>query len=93
MEQASTLFSSYVDKGCKLMIDFFKLRLIKTTRNDLRVKGAIDDIMLPIKNQVPTTQPFPNSYYMLPYPIYIFYSIGYTLKKKVKEFMTKLELN
>ena len=93
MEQASTLFSSYVDKGCELMIDFFKLRLIKTTRNDLRVKGAIDDIMLPIKNQVPTTQPFPNSYYMLPYPIYIFYSIGYTLKKKVKEFMTKLELN
>ena len=93
MEQASTLFFSYVDKGCELMIDFFKLRLIKTTRNDLRVKGAIDDIMLPIKNQVLTTQPFPNSYYMLPSPIYTFYSIGYTLKKKVKRFMTKLELN
>ena len=75
------------------MIDFFKLRLIKTTRNDLRVKGAIDDIMLPIKNQVPTTQPFPNGCYMLPSPIYTFYSIGYTFNKKVKKLMTKLELN
>ena len=93
MEQPSTSFFSYVDKGCELMIDFFKLRLIKTTRNDLRAKGAIDHMMLPIKNQVPTTQPFPNSCYMLPSPIYTFYSIGYTFKKKVKKFMTKLELN